>query len=53
MEATVSYLLIATKIYQFKAEDSEIKKHPSCLGNTSGDLKNKIKCVCVWFFCWI
>ena len=25
----------ATKIYQFKAKDSEIKKHPLCLGNIS------------------
>ena len=28
----------ATKIYQFKAKDSEIKKiYPLCLGNISGD----------------
>ena len=26
----------ATKIYQFKAKDSEIKKHSLCLGNISG-----------------
>ena len=25
----------ATKIYQFKAKDFEIKKHPLCLGNIS------------------
>ena len=38
----------AAKIYQFKAKDSEIKKHPLCLGNVSGDfsannIKNRIK----------
>ena len=27
----------ATKIYQFKAEDSEIRKYPLCLGNISVD----------------
>ena len=27
----------ATKIYQFKAKDSEIKKYPLCLGNIPGD----------------
>ena len=27
----------ATKIYQFKAKDSEMKKYPLCLGNISGD----------------
>ena len=27
----------ATKIYQFKAKDSEIKKYPLCLGNASKD----------------
>ena len=27
----------ATKIYQFKAKDSEIKKYPLCLGNISED----------------
>ena len=27
----------ATKIYQFKAKDSEIKKYPLCLGNMSVD----------------
>ena len=26
-----------TKIYQFKAEDSEIRKYPLCLGNISVD----------------
>ena len=29
--------LNVTNIYQFKAKDSEIKKHPLCLGNISGD----------------
>ena len=28
----------ATKIYQFRARDSEIKNHPLCLGNISGNL---------------
>ena len=27
----------ATKIYKFKANDSEIKKYPLCLGNISKD----------------
>ena len=27
----------ATKIYQFKAKDSEIKKYPLCSGNVSKD----------------
>ena len=27
----------ATKIYQFKAKDSEIKIYPLCLGNISGE----------------
>ena len=53
-----SYLFAnATKIYQFKAKDSEIKKCPLCLRNISGDFsannmkKNRIKWVCVLFFC--
>ena len=34
-----SFLFVnATKIYQFKARDSEIKDYPLCLGNTSGDI---------------
>ena len=37
MGATVSYLLMQQKIYQFKAKVSEIKKYPLCLGNISGD----------------
>ena len=33
-----SFLFVnATKIDQFKAKDSEIKKYPLCLGNISGD----------------
>ena len=33
---TNSFLfVIATKIYQFKAKDSEIKRYPLCLGNIS------------------
>ena len=33
-----SFLFVnATKIYQFRTKDSEIKKHPLCLGNISGD----------------
>ena len=45
-----SFLFVnATKIYQFKAKDSEIKDYTLCLGNTSKDFtinnmkKNKIK----------
>ena len=33
-----SFLFVhATKIYQFRAKDSEIKDHPLCLGNISKD----------------
>ena len=33
-----SFLFVnATKIYQFKANNSEIKKYPLCLGNISKD----------------
>ena len=31
----------ATKIYQFKAKDSEIKDHALCLGNISKDFTIK------------
>ena len=31
----------ATKIYQFKAKDSEIKDHELCLGNISKDFTIK------------
>ena len=49
-----SFLFVnATKIDQFKAKDSEIKKYLLCLGNISGDISvnNKIKWMCVPFFC--
>ena len=39
MEATFSYLFQCSKIYQFKAKDSEIKKYLLCLGNVSKDFK--------------
>ena len=43
MMATV-FFVNATKIYQFKAKDSEIKKYPLCLGNISKDFTaNNIK----------
>ena len=33
---SISFLfVIATKIHQFKAKDSEIKRYPLCLGNIS------------------
>ena len=38
MAATVSYLLMLKKIYQFKAKDSEIRKYSLCLGNISKDV---------------
>ena len=51
-----SFLFInATKIYKFKAKDSEIKKDPLCLANISGNFSaNNMKkkktglngCVC-------
>ena len=53
-----SFLFVsATKIYQFTAKNSETIKHSLCLGNISGDFsansmkKNRIKWVCVPFFC--
>ena len=55
-----SFLYVsATKIYQFKAKDSEIKKYPMYLGSISGNFsannmkkkkKNRIKWMCVRFF---
>ena len=51
-----SFLFVnATKIYQFKAKDSEIKKYPLCLGNISGDFSaNNMKKIrlngCVYDF---
>ena len=47
----------ATKVYQFKAKNSEIKDYALCLGNISKDLtinnvkKNRIKKSCRNFFC--
>ena len=39
-----SFLFVnPTKIYQFKAKDSEIKKYPLCLGNISGDFSANMK----------
>ena len=40
----------ATKKYQFKAKDNEIKKYPLCLGNISGDLSANTKWVCLYDF---
>ena len=37
MEAKLFYLLMLQKIYQFKVNDSEIKKYTLCLGNVSKD----------------
>ena len=58
MEAPVSFLFVnATKIYQFKEKDFEIKKNTLCLRNITGGFsannakKNRIKWVCVRFFC--
>ena len=57
-----SFLFVnATKIYQFKAKDSEIKDHELCLGNISKDftIKNmKIKKKRItrnykYFFCYV
>ena len=54
-----SFLFVnATRIYQFKAKNSEIKDYALCLGNISKDLtinnvkKNRIKKSCRNFFCW-
>ena len=38
MEATFFLFVNATKIYQFKGKDSEIKDYTLFLGNTSKDL---------------
>ena len=44
MRAIVFLSVNATKIFQFKARGSEIKKYPLCLGNISKDFSaNKIK----------
>ena len=52
-----SFLFVnATKIYQFKAKDSEIKDYTLCLGNTSKDFtiynmkkKKKVYKKCIFF----
>ena len=46
----------ATKMYQFKAKDSKIKKYIVCLVNIWGDfsaynMKKSIKWMCLRFFC--
>ena len=53
-----SFLFVnATKIYQFKAKDSEIKDYALCLGNISKDFtinnmtKIALKGVANFFFC--
>ena len=53
-----SFLFVnATKVYQFKAKNSEIKDYALCLGNISKDFtinnvkKNRIKRSCKIFFC--
>ena len=57
MGATVFLFVNVTKIYQFKAKGSELKKYPLQLGNISGDVsasnikKNRITWVFVRFFC--
>ena len=56
-----SFLFVnATKIYQFKAKDSEIKDYTLCLGNISKDLtinniekKTGSKGSVKVFFCWL
>ena len=54
-----SFLFVnATKVYQFKAKDSEINIYPQCFRNISGDfaannMKKRIKWVCAQFFCWL
>ena len=51
-----SFLFVnATKIYQFKAKDSEIKDYALCLGDisnsfTRNNMKNSIKRNCNFFF---
>ena len=55
MEATVSYL--ATKIYHFKAKDSEIKDYTVCLFNVSKYFtiynmkETELKAKCKFSFC--
>ena len=53
-----SFLFVgATKIYQFKAKNAEIKNYPLCLGNVSKDftaenIKKRIQRKCKIFF-WL
>ena len=58
MESTVFFFFNATKIYQLKAKDSEIKDYALCLCNVSKDFtinnmkkKNKIKISWKIFIC--
>ena len=37
MDHIVTYLLMCTEIYKFKAKDFEIVANPLCLGNISND----------------
>ena len=53
-----SFLFVnATKVYQFKAKNLEIKDYALCLGNVSKDFtinnmkKSRIKRTCKMFFC--
>ena len=39
MEATASYFVNTTKLYQFKAKNSETKKYTQCSGIISKDLQ--------------
>ena len=55
-----SFLFVdATKIYPFKAKDSETKKYPLRLGNTSNNFtidnmrKTGLKGSVKFFFCWL
>ena len=43
MQATVSYLLMLRKLYQFKAKNSEIKNYTLCLVNILKDFTNNVK----------
>ena len=54
-----SFLFVnVTKVYQFKAKNSEIKDYALCLGNVSKDFVinnmkiNRTKRSCKIFFCW-
>ena len=56
-----SLFVNATKVYQFKAKDSEIKDYALCLGNVSKDFtinnmkkkKNRIKRSCNFFYVYL